>query len=116
MHLMPYAISRSLTAQLIMFSPRSYTRGYTLNVDKTWKKKHEACNVDYKFRSEFKGGNFVFEFLAAMYELYRIGLVAHFESLENIATANGKVQCNDIFDKYGANIDSQIKNFAIPRQ
>ena len=27
-----------------------------------------------------------------------------------------KVQCNDIFDKYGANIDSQIKNFAIPTQ
>ena len=95
-------------------SPHSYTRGYTLNVDKTWKKKLEACNVDYKIRSDFKGGNFVFEFSAAMYELYRMALIAHFESRENAAAANIKVQCNDIFDKSGAKVESQIKILKSP--
>ena len=90
-------------------SPDSYTRGYTLNVDKTWKKKLEACNVDYKIRLEFKGGNFAFEFSAAMYKLYPMAFVAHFESRENMAAANIKVQCNDIFDKSGAKVESQIK-------
>ena len=78
-------------------NPHSYTRGYTLNVNKTWKKQTGGFHVYYKKRSEFNGGNFVFEFSAAMYELYRMALVAHFEYLENTAMASIKVLCNDIF-------------------
>ena len=90
------------------------TSGYTLNVNKTWKKQTRGLHVYYKNRSEFKCGNFALEFLAAMYELYRMALVAHFESLENTATASIKVLCNDIFDKSGAKVESQIKILQSP--
>ena len=83
-------------------------------MDKTWKKQPRGLHVYYKKRSEFKGGNFAFEFSAAMYELYRMAFVAHFESLENTATASIKVLCNDIFDKSGAKVESQIKILQSP--
>ena len=43
-----------------------------------------------------------------------MALVAHFESLENTAPANIKVQCNEIFDKSGAKVESQIKILKSP--
>ena len=57
---------------------------YTLNMDKAWKKKLGACKAEYKVRTEFKGGNYVFEFSAAMYELYRTALVEHLKLLRMI--------------------------------
>ena len=59
-------------------------RDYTLNMDKTMKKRLNACNAEFKVSTEYKGGgNYVFTFSAAIYELHRDALVQHFECFQN---------------------------------
>ena len=58
-----------------------YKKGYTLNMNRAMKKKLLACDVEYKVKTINRGGNQIFEFSAAMYELYRASLVEHFENL-----------------------------------
>ncbi|MEW8546327.1 MAG: hypothetical protein AB2693_22650 [Candidatus Thiodiazotropha sp.] len=84
-------------------------RDYTLNMDKAWKKKLEACNADFKVRSVFKGGNYVFNFSTAMYELYREALVKHFETIMDETDACIRVRYKDCLDNSGATVESQLK-------
>ena len=90
-------------------SPGSHQRDYTLNMDKAWKKKLGACNTNYKVRSKFKGGNHIFEFSAAMYELYRSALVQHFEIMQENSDSDIKIHFKDCSDKSGANVESQLR-------
>ena len=68
-----------------------YKRDYTLNMGKALKKKLSACDLEYKVKSSNRGGNQIFNFSAAMYELYRATLVDHFEILQSNST-NMKIE------------------------
>ena len=84
---------------------------YTLNMDKTWKRKLGACKAECKVRTEFKGGNYVFEFSAAMYELYRTALVEHFETVKDDTSATIKIlyEYKDCSDQSGVSVDFWVK-------
>ena len=95
-------------------SPGSHQREYTLNMDKVWKKKLGACNTNYKVRSKFKGGNHIFEFSAAMYELYRSALVQHFEIMQEISDSDIKIHFKDCSDKSRANVETHLRVLLAP--
>ena len=84
-------------------------RDYDLNYDKAIKKKVKACNVEYSVRGEVKGGNYVFSFSTAMYELYREKLLAHMKGLNDNSEASVKVLFKDISEKSGLTVESQMK-------
>ena len=107
----PNSISESVAKSN---SPGTHQRGYSLNWGKAWKKKLSACNTEFKVKSTFKGGNYVFEFSAAMYELYRSALVEHFESLQNAPESGLTIQFKDCSDKSGAIVESQLRVLQTP--
>ena len=84
-------------------------RDYELNCGKAMKKKAKACSVNYLVTGEEKGGNHVFSFSTAMYELYRNRLVEHFHGVENNPNANINIKFKNILDKAGLTVESQIK-------
>ena len=84
-------------------------RDYDLNYDRAVQKKIRACNLEYSVKSEFKGGNHVFTFSTAMYELYRDKLIEHLKGLDNNPNANIKVKCKDISEKSGMTVESQVR-------
>ena len=76
-------------------------RDYTFNMNKAIRKKIVACNAEYKMLTEHKGGNFVFVFSTAMYELYRTALVEDFELVKESDQANIKITYKDSCDRSG---------------
>ena len=82
---------------------------YILNMDKATEKKLGACNADYMVSTEFKGGNYIFTFSAAMYELYRDALVQHFECLQEDTDRKFKATCKDCTDSTGPVVESLLK-------
>lgn len=86
-----------------------HLRDYTLNMSKAMKKKVTACNVEYKVRASNRGGNQIFEFSAAMYELYRNSLTQHFETLQSHESTNMKIEYRDIIDKSNSCVESVVK-------
>ena len=87
-----------------------YKRDYTLNMGKALKKKLSACDLEYKVKSSNRGGNQIFNFSAAMYELYRTNLVDHFEILHSNST-NMKIEYKDTTDKGNFCVESLIRVF-----
>ena len=69
-----------------------HKRGYTLNMNRAMKKKMLACDVEYIVKTTNREGNQIFEFSAAMYELYRASLVEHFENLQSLDPDNMKIE------------------------
>ena len=59
-------------------------------MEKAIEKTLGACNADFKVSTEFKGGDYIFTFSAAMYELYRDALVQQFECLQEDTDRNIK--------------------------
>ena len=73
------------------------------------KKKAKACNTPYLVSNENKGGNHIFNFSAAMYELYKQRLCDHFYKLSEDQNSNIKINFKDRFDKSGATIETLMK-------
>ena len=84
-------------------------RDYELNCDSAMRKKAKACSVDYFVSGEEKGGNYVFSFSTAMYEIYRDMLMEYFQGVENSPNAGMNIKFKDISDKSGLTVESQIR-------
>ena len=88
-----------------------YKRDYTLNMSKAMKKKVKSCDVEYKVKSTNRGGNQIYNFSAAMYELYRTALLDHFETLQNHKATDMKIEYKDITDNADSCVETVIRVF-----
>ena len=84
-------------------------RDYDLNYGKTLQRKAKACNVSYLVTGEEKGGNQVFSFSTAMYELYKCKLLEHFNAINDNPNSSVKAIFTDVTEKSGMVVESQIK-------
>lgn len=84
-------------------------RDYDLNCERAMQKKAKACNVSYLVTGEEKGGNQVFSFSTAMYELYKCKLLDHFNSINDNPSSSIKAIFKDATEKSGIVVESQIK-------
>ena len=84
-------------------------RDYTLNMSSlAMKKKVTACDAEYKVKAVNCSGNQIFEFSAAMYELYRNSLTQHFESLQSNVSTNMRIEYRDIINKSSSCVESVV--------
>ena len=84
-------------------------REYALNLTKALKKKAEQCTYETKICEILKGGNRVFQMSAGIYELYKMSLMSHFETVMQNDDCPHVIQIKTVKDRQGKVVESQIR-------
>lgn len=87
-------------------------RDYTLNKSRALIKKSRSCLNDAKIHLEIKADNHIFTMSTAMYELYKVNVLAFYEEQGNEILH----EIIQIHDKNNAVVETQIKVFNNKRQ
>lgn len=84
-------------------------REYSLNRPRALKKKALSCLNDVKVNHEIKGSNHIFTMSTAMYELYKMNLIAFCDQQQNVDASQSRFVVKHIHDIQNTLAETQVK-------